>query len=155
MIEPDALRRTMTDAKRALWFELRGRRLGGWKFKSQWSIGPFVVDFCCIERGLIVEADGGQHSPDADSLRTAFLMNEGYRLVRFWNHDVLGNLEGVLRVILDELGGERSGPHPDAVAPSARSGLKAAGAGKTAAQIADSGDRHQAAPSPARGSGLE
>ena len=139
------LRRAMTDAERALWFELRNRRLGGWKFKRQWSIGPFVADFCCVERRLIVEADGGQHSPDADSLRTAYLMNEGYRLVRFWNHDVLGNLEGVLRVILDELGGERAGPHPDP--------LPQAGEGEAPARFSDVEDRHQAAPSPACGRG--
>ncbi len=97
----------MTAAERALWSGLRDRRLGGWTFKRQCGIGPFVTDFCCIERGLIVEADGSEHSPDADTLRTAFLMNEGYRMIRFWSHDVLGNLEGVLRVILNELGGEQ------------------------------------------------
>ena len=105
----------MTDAERALWFELRNRRLGGYKFKSQWSIWPYVADFCCLEARLIVEVDGGQHSNAKDARRTAALHEKGFRLIRFWNHDVRGNLDGVLQVILEALGGERKkkeDPHP-------------------------------------------
>jgi adenine-specific DNA-methyltransferase len=97
----------MTEAERSLWFALRNRRLGGHKFRSQSSIWPFVADFCCIEARLIVEVDGGQHSEANDARRTAALQEKGFRVIRFWNHDVLGNLDGVLQVILETLGGER------------------------------------------------
>ena len=103
------LRRRMTDAERKMWFALRDRRLGGFKFKRQWTVGHFVVDFCCIERRLIVEIDGGQHNAGRDAPRTAALNEQGYRVICFWNNDVLGNLEGVLTVLLQEL---RNSPHP-------------------------------------------
>jgi very-short-patch-repair endonuclease len=103
------LRRDMTDAERALWNELRGRRLGGYKFKSQWTLGPFVADFCCWQRRLVIEVDGGQHDDEADAARTAWLKGEGYRVIRFWNNDVLTNMDGVLQTILTAL--ERH-PHP-------------------------------------------
>ena len=116
-ISPHAapLRRNVTDAEQALWRELRARRLGGHKFRRQWTIGPYIADFCCLERGLIVEVDGGQHTPKRDSRRTRFLAAEGFRLLRFWNNDVLGNLEGVLLVILEALRGAKGkeDPHPD------------------------------------------
>jgi len=105
----------MTDAERALWFELRDRRLGGHKFRSQWSIWPHIADFCCLEAKLIVEVDGGQHGPEKDVARTAALKKRGFRIIRFWNHDVLENMEGVLEVLLETLGGERKkeqDPHP-------------------------------------------
>ncbi|MEA2998769.1 MAG: hypothetical protein QOK17_602 [Sphingomonadales bacterium] len=115
-ISPHAapLRRNSTDAERALWRELRARRLGGHKFRRQWTIGPYITDFCCIENGLIVEADGGQHSPERDRARSVFLREQGFRILRFWNNDVLTNLDGVLQVILDALGGpkEEENPHP-------------------------------------------
>ena len=110
------LRRNATDAEQALWRELRGRRLGDHKFRRQWTIGPYIVDFCCLERRLIVEVDGGQHTPERDRRRARFLMAEGFRLLRFWNNDVLGNLDGVLTVMLEALGGERRSqedPHPN------------------------------------------
>jgi very-short-patch-repair endonuclease len=92
-----------------MWFQLRGRRLNGFKFKRQWTIGPYVIDFCCIEGRLIVEIDGGQHGVERDAARTAWLEREGYRVVRYWNHEVLGNLEGVLTDLLLRLD---SHPHP-------------------------------------------
>jgi len=100
-ISPHAasLRRHRTDAERLLWSRLRGRRLG-WKFRFQHSIGPFVADFVCLERRLIVEADGGQHSPQADRSRSAYLRNRGFRIVRFWNNDILQNTDGVLETLL-------------------------------------------------------
>ena len=100
-ISPHAarLRRHSTDAERLLWSRLRGRRLG-WKFRRQHSLGPFVADFACLERKLIVEADGGQHNPEADRPRTAFLRRRGYRIVRFWNHDILRNIDGVVETLL-------------------------------------------------------
>ena len=115
------LRRNMTDAERLMWYRLRGRRLGNFKFKRQWSLGRYIVDFCCIERRLVVEIDGGQHSPEGDRRRTAVLNGMGYRVVRFWNNDVLGNLDGVLTSLLEEL---ETHPHPDPL-PQAGEGEQA------------------------------
>jgi very-short-patch-repair endonuclease len=114
-INPHAapMRRRQTDAERALWAELRARRLDGHKFRRQWTLGPFVVDFCCLERRLIVEADGGQHSAETDRVRTTYLRAKGFRVLRFWNNDVLSNLDGVLHFILEVLNqSEKEGPHP-------------------------------------------
>jgi very-short-patch-repair endonuclease len=103
------LRREMTEAERKLWSVLRDRRLDGAKFRRQQPIGPFVTDFACQERRLIVEADGGQHAGNAaDDRRTAFLESKGYRVLRFWNNDILTNLDGVAQVIAAAL----SDPHP-------------------------------------------
>jgi very-short-patch-repair endonuclease len=116
-ISPHAarLRREMTDAERALWFKLRNRRLQGFKFKSQWTLGPYVADFCCLEARLVVEADGGQHNEKRDARRTAWLKQQGFRVIRFWNNDVLTNLDGVLEVILETLKKEEKeqDPHPN------------------------------------------
>jgi very-short-patch-repair endonuclease len=104
------LRRDQTDAEQRLWAKLRDRQLGGVKFRRQHPIGPFVADFCCPQRKLVVELDGGQHSEEvaADEKRSRFLEAQGYRVLRFWNHDVLGNTDGVLERIAEAL----SGPHP-------------------------------------------
>lgn len=95
----------MTDAERYLWYRLRARRLGGFKFRRQAPIGPYITDFVCIEAGLVVEADGGQHAEreaeDAD--RTAYLEDLGYRVLRFWNHEILNKTDAVLERILREL----------------------------------------------------
>jgi very-short-patch-repair endonuclease len=108
------LRRHQTDAERLLWFRLRDRRLGGWKFKRQVPIGRFVVDFLCADAKLIVEVDGGQHSDSQrDAERTTALEAFGYLVVRFWNHDVMRNIDGLLEEILSTL--DRHGsepPHP-------------------------------------------
>ena len=111
-ISPHAapLRRRATDAERTLWFALRGRRLEGCKFRRQWTLGPFVVDFCCLEMHLVVEVDGGQHDEEWDAPRTAWLQSQGYRVIRFWNNDVLTNLDGVLQSIVAAL---REDPHPN------------------------------------------
>jgi very-short-patch-repair endonuclease len=110
------LRRNQTDAERVLWFQLRGRRLEGLKFKRQVSIDRFVVDFCCAEARLIIELDGGQHATRtaADANRTKILETFGYLVLRFWNNDVLQNTEGVLEEILSTVKQHRSEPpHPD------------------------------------------
>jgi very-short-patch-repair endonuclease len=99
------LRRAMTDAERLLWSRLRARRLG-WKFRSQHSIGPFVADFVCLKRKLIIEADGGQHNAAGDRPRTAYLRKRGFRVLRFWNNDILQNIDGVLATILLILDGK-------------------------------------------------
>ena len=103
------LRREMTDAERKLWSVLRNPQLGGAKFRRQQPIGPFIADFVCQERRLIVEADGGQHAESAaDEGRTAFLEGKGYRVLSFWNNDILTNLDSVVEVIAAAL----SFPHP-------------------------------------------
>lgn len=98
------LRKNMTDAERKLWYFLRDRRLSGLKFRRQVPIGPYIVDFACLEKKVIVEIDGGEHNfPDHrryDSQRAAWLEAQGFRILRFWNNEVLSNIEAVLTVIL-------------------------------------------------------
>ncbi len=98
-----SLRRRSTDAEQELWAHLRNRQLKGAKFRRQQPIGPYVVDFFCLEAGLVVEVDGGSHAGEderrADKDRTAHLENCGYRVVRFWNNEVMGNIDGVLERI--------------------------------------------------------
>jgi len=84
-----------------MWSALRDRRLSKYKFRRQHQIGGFVVDFACTEYALVIEIDGGQHVEDAaDSRRTAWLTWQGWRVVRFWNNDVLRNTSGVIETIL-------------------------------------------------------
>ena len=96
-----ALRREMTNAEMRMWYHLRAGRFEGWKFRRQVPMGPFVVDFLCERALLIVEIDGGQHAEriDADRERTMWLEQQGYRVLRFWNNDVLGNMNGVLETL--------------------------------------------------------
>ena len=98
------LRKNMTDAERKLWYFLRNRRLAGLKFRRQVPIGPYIVDFACLEKKVVVEIDGGEHNmPDQrryDSQRAAWLEAQGFRIFRFWNKEVLFNIESVLAVIL-------------------------------------------------------
>lgn len=94
------LRKTSTNAEKLLWHGLRDRRLGNLKFRRQQTIDRYIVDFICYDRRLIVEVDGSQHTPAADEIRTAFLEAQGFRVLRFWNPDVLTNLNGVLETIL-------------------------------------------------------
>ena len=98
------LRTTMTDAERRLWSALRGRRLRGFKFRRQHPLGPFVVDFACLDHRLVIEADGGQHADSVeDERRTAWLERRGWRVLRFWNNDIFANPEGVQEAILRAL----------------------------------------------------
>jgi very-short-patch-repair endonuclease len=98
------LRRQATDAETKLWFALRDRRLGGFKFIRQEAIGPYIVDFVCREKKLVIEVDGGQHAENVrDRVRDLALASSGYQILRFWNSDVLSNRDGVLSVILAEL----------------------------------------------------
>jgi very-short-patch-repair endonuclease len=107
------LRQTLTDAERKLWYAVRGRRLLGYKFRRQVWLGSYVADFVCAERRLIVELDGGQHAEAGayDGRRTVELMKLGYRVIRYWNTDVLHNLDGVLSDLVKELERERA-PSP-------------------------------------------
>jgi very-short-patch-repair endonuclease len=94
------LRRHMTDAERLLWYFLRAKRFAGWKFRRQHPIGPFIADFACVEHRLVIEADGGQHSERAsDALRTRWLENAGWHVMRFWNDDIMRRTDDVLEEI--------------------------------------------------------
>ena len=95
------LRGTATDAEERLWYFLRDRRFLGAKFRRQVPVGPYVVDFLCVSASLVIEADGGQHAERAvyDGERTAYLEARGYRVLRFWNNDVMQNIEGVMQAI--------------------------------------------------------
>jgi very-short-patch-repair endonuclease len=98
------LRANQTDAETVLWNRIRNRQIDGYKFVRQQPILGYVCDFVGRERRLIIEVDGGQHNESAtDAIRDRRLMDEGYRVLRFWNNDVLGNTEGVLTTIQIEL----------------------------------------------------
>jgi very-short-patch-repair endonuclease len=98
------LRANQTDAETVLWNRIRNRQIEGHKFVRQKPIGGYVCDFVCRERLVIIEVDGGQHNESAaDAIRDRRLIDEGFRVLRFWNNDVLGNLEGVLATIQSEL----------------------------------------------------
>ncbi|HLX27643.1 MAG TPA: endonuclease domain-containing protein [Casimicrobiaceae bacterium] len=105
------LRTESTDAERRVWWLLRNRRLLGCKFRRQHPIGPFFVDFACVERRLIIELDGGQHTERAqyDSQRTSWLESRGWRVLRFWNDDVLLRPDDALEAIVSVL---VCAPHP-------------------------------------------
>lgn len=105
------LRRDMTDAERKFWYAVRDRRLDGFKFRRQATIGPFIVYFLCVEARLIVELDGGQHNAEVDASRTAFLQSRGYRVLRFWNNEVIAHFEGVLQTVMLVLHGAEQDPH--------------------------------------------
>lgn len=104
-----ALRKNATDAERKLWSVLRSRQLGGFKFRKQVELDGYVVDFLCPEKRLIIEVDGGQHTAERDARRTTYLESQGFRLIRFWNNDVLQNLDGVWTTIEAALS---TPPHP-------------------------------------------
>ncbi len=98
------LRSAMTEAEQALWRLLRSRRLEGHKFRRQHPVGRYIADYICLEAKLIVEADGGQHESNfADAARTAWLENRGFRVLRFWNNEILENSDGVLVALLGAL----------------------------------------------------
>ncbi len=99
------LRKQMTDAERSLWHLLRRKQIDGHRFRKQVPIGRYIVDFACLDARLIIEADGGQHADaaDADTERDAWLRSQNFRVLRFWNNDVLKNPEGVMEVIPEAL----------------------------------------------------
>ena len=101
------LRRDMTDAEQKLWQAIRYRQICGVKFRRQHAIGSYIADFCAVREKLIIEVDGGQHleQQEYDTQRTEFLRSKGYRVLRFWNHEVLKELDAVLeeiRKVLEE-----------------------------------------------------
>jgi len=94
------LRKNPTEVEKRLWSRLRGKQLDGFRFRRQSPIGPYVVDFVCPAAKLVVEVDGGQHSETADAERAGWLESNGYRVIRFWNNDVLENMDGVIEEIV-------------------------------------------------------
>jgi very-short-patch-repair endonuclease len=107
-----SMRRNSTDTERKFWWEVRDRRFGGHKFKRQFLVGRYIVDFVCPEAKLVVELDGGQHAEQTayDEMRDAYLKARGFRVLRFWNIEFLTNKDGVLEELLCQL---KSPPHPD------------------------------------------
>ena len=103
------LRREATDAEQKFWLEVRDRRLGGFKFRRQATVGPYVVDFLCAEKSLIVEIDGSQHNEQVDRKRTAFLEARGYCVLQFWNNELLTNIPGALQRSPEALNSAPSG----------------------------------------------
>ena len=107
-----SLRQNMTEAESLLWKHLRGHRLNSEKFRRQQTIGPYIVDFVHFDARLVIEADGGQHNgATSDTVRDAWLQSQGYRVLRFWNNEILQNIEGVLMVVMGALA-EVSPPLP-------------------------------------------
>jgi very-short-patch-repair endonuclease len=99
------LRRTPTEAEAKLWSRLRAHRMAGVQFRRQHAIGSYIVDFCSPRRKLVIELDGSQHLEqiEYDRRRTEYLESRGYRVLRFWNNEVLKNIHGVLNGIWNEL----------------------------------------------------
>ena len=122
------LRRDATAAERKLWQLLRQTSLHGTHFRRQATLGPYFADFACHESRLVIEVDGGQHALPAnvaaDEVRTSYFRTNGYTVLRFWNNDVLDNIEGVMTVILEAI--SRQGvvvpPTPDPSPPQAGGG---------------------------------
>ncbi|HOQ67429.1 MAG TPA: endonuclease domain-containing protein [Candidatus Atribacteria bacterium] len=109
------LRKRQTDAERVLWNKLRNKQIEGVKFRRQQPIGSYIVDFVSLEIKLIIEIDGGQHNGrrvrEKDEEREKWLKGKGYQILRFWNNDVLTNIEGVLEKIKENLEEEKT-PSP-------------------------------------------
>ena len=95
------LRLNPSKAQNTLWYYLRTKQLKGRKFRREHPMGPYILDFVCLEKKLVIEIDGGQHAEQIvyDSNRTRWLHTQGFRVLRFWNNEVLGNTESVLEII--------------------------------------------------------
>jgi very-short-patch-repair endonuclease len=104
LTQAKSLRKNMTEAEQKLWFYLRAKRFMGIKFKRQKPIGMYIVDFVALEEKLVIELDGLHHieTNEYDSKRTEYLENYGFHIIRFWNHECLGNITGVLNRIAEE-----------------------------------------------------
>ncbi|KQX98064.1 DNA (cytosine-5-)-methyltransferase [Rhodanobacter sp. Root480] len=117
-----SMRSTQTPAEQHLWYHLRANRFMGLKFKRQKPLGPYIVDFICLERGVVIEVDGGQHGDDVayDQRRDQWLASQCFIVLRFWNHDVLNQTESVLdriRQVVDERAFPALVPSPPAPLP--------------------------------------
>jgi len=113
------MRHEATPAEHRLWQILRGKRLQGYRFKRQCPIDHYIVDFVCLSHRLIVEADGGQHEASRDARRDAYLIGQGFRVLRFWNTDIFDNEEGVAERILPAL----ADPSPQPLSRNGERGL--------------------------------
>jgi very-short-patch-repair endonuclease len=108
------LRQALTEAEQFVWRRLRNRRFAQYKFRRQVPLGAYILDFACFDKKLVIELDGGQHTLQRsyDSERTRWLESQGFRVVRFWNHEVLGDWETVEEMIWRELQKDPSPPAP-------------------------------------------
>jgi very-short-patch-repair endonuclease len=112
------LRKRSTDTERLLWRYLRIRQIEGLKFRRQEPIGNYIADFVCFESKMVIEVDGGQHTAsEKDTERDAWLQSQGFKVLRFWNHEVLTNIEGVLEVIRHNCLESRNQDHPPLTPP--------------------------------------
>src|SRR5436309_2247647 len=107
------LRKNMTDTERFVWDKIRYRQMCGFKFRRQVPLGPYIADFVCLERRLILELDGGQHAErvEQDAERTRWLESQGFTVLRFWNNEALCDWEAVEQVICEHL--QEPTPHPN------------------------------------------
>ena len=98
IIRARRLRKNLTDAEQLLWRRLRRKQIAGHRFRRQAPIGPYVVDFVCHDRKIVIELDGGQHADqvEQDARRDKLLAEQGFRVLRFWNNEVFENLDGVV-----------------------------------------------------------
>ncbi|WP_333826205.1 endonuclease domain-containing protein [Pinisolibacter sp.] len=147
------LRRSMTGAEARLWAALRGHRFAGTSFRRQTPIGPYIADFCCPEVRLVIEVDGGQHGDDGgiarDLHRDAWLADAGFRVIRFWNHEVLAETDTVLDVIwfaLDAVGAIRGEAEPPLPGPPPRGGRGRQRRGPAPMTVADPVATHLPGP---------
>ncbi|MBI3570200.1 MAG: endonuclease domain-containing protein [Gammaproteobacteria bacterium] len=119
------LRNSLTDTERCLWSRLKRQQINGYKFRRQFPLGPYIVDFVSLEARLVIEVDGGQHAKQTkkDELRDKWLVSQDFRVLRFWNNDVLRETDAVIETIVQALrstptpslprkGGGRAGKHP-------------------------------------------
>jgi very-short-patch-repair endonuclease len=108
------LRRNSNEAERRLWWKLRGHQLSGFKFRRQHPVGPYIADFVCLPARLVIEVDGETHGSDQreamDARRTDEIERAGYRVIRFWNDEIMTNMEGVLETIFENLYPGRPSP---------------------------------------------
>ncbi len=142
------LRHEMTPQERKLWAKLRElNRMLGLHFRRQAPIGPFIADFADLGRRLVIEVDGGGHGGERDAARDEWLASQGFQVLRFWNPEVSGNIEGVMQVIFDAVGGE---PLADAPPPQPSPTRGEGGTGPAALR----GTVETGASPPPRGEGL-
>lgn len=139
----------MTDAERLLWRLLRNRQISGFKFRRQHPIGPFIADFACLEKKIIIELDGGQHASTSarDAKRSYYLEAEGFQVMRFWNNEVLFETDAVLNAILERL----EAPSPRPSPPEGSEGVFKGGAVKIRTSPRPCGEKK--VPSPLGGEG--
>jgi very-short-patch-repair endonuclease len=153
------LRTASTDAERLLWRHVRAHRFEGCKFKRQESIGKYIVDFVCYEVKLIIELDGGQHLENvSDKQRDDWLSLQGFRVLRFWNNDVLSNIEGVLQRVCENLSptSSKEKRNNKSISPSPRpSPTRGEGEGLQRARITGEGGGENVRPASGEGVGAK